>query len=115
MLTEVFAQGVDKRPGGARRDRTHMPSRGFGAQIAGEPFTFTRPRHAHPAEAHGFRAQYPEITEGVPAAEHFYYSIASGSSGNCGLYVSGRHGLSVLDPTSAFRSASSQRRSRRST
>ena len=27
-------------------------------------------------------------------AEHFYYSIASGSSGNCGLYVS--DGTAVL-------------------
>ena len=46
-------------------------------------------------------------------AEHFYYSIASGSSGNCGLYVS--DGTAVLIDVGVSLRKSAQRHSRRST
>lgn len=43
VLTEVFAQGVDEIFLEARDATVHI-LRGFGAQIAGEPFTFYRGR-----------------------------------------------------------------------
>lgn len=65
VLTEVFAQGVDEIFLEAR-DATVLSCVASVRSRRGAVCVLSRPRHAHPAEAHGFRAQYPEITEGVP-------------------------------------------------